>query len=47
MQMKIFICWSGDQSKQVGAAMHSWLPKIFGERSDFDSEESIEKGALV
>lgn len=42
--MRIFICWSGEQSKQVAAAMDSWLPTIFGDGSTFYSEKSIEKG---
>ena len=44
MQMRIFICWSGEQSQQVATAMDSWLPTIFGEGSTFYSEKSIEKG---
>jgi hypothetical protein len=42
--MRIFICWSGEQSKQVATAMDSWLPTIFGADSTFYSEKSIEKG---
>ena len=42
--MRIFICWSGEESKQVANAMYSWLPMILGADTTFYSEKSIEKG---
>ncbi len=42
--MRVFICWSGGQSKEVAAAMDNWLPLIFGEGTTFYSEKAIEKG---
>jgi len=42
--MKIFICWSGERSRQTAAAMDEWLPAIFGKGTTFYSEKAIEKG---
>src|SRR5947209_12507475 len=42
--MRIFICWSGEQSKSIAAAMDNWLPRILGTDTTFFSEKAIEKG---
>lgn len=42
--MKIFISWSGDQSKAIASALNDWLPLIIQAVEPFYSPE-IEKGA--
>ena len=42
--MKVFISWSGDHSKQLGEAIHWWLPKVLPVEPFF-SETDIEAGS--
>ncbi len=42
--MRIFICWSGEQSKGIAAGLDTWLETIFGKGTTFFSEKAIEKG---
>lgn len=42
--MKIFISWSGDLSKSVAAAFHSWLKLVLTGCEPFMSDEDIDKG---
>jgi hypothetical protein len=43
--MKVFISWSGDRSKQLGTAIHWWLPKVLNFVDVFFSDSDIESGA--
>lgn len=42
--VKLFISWSGPTSKDVAAALHAWIPRVFHEVTPFMSEDSIESG---
>lgn len=42
--MKIFISWSGDQSKKVAVALKNWLPNVFQEIKVWMSEQDIPAG---
>jgi len=42
--MKVFISWSGRQSKAVAAALHEWIPYVINEAEPFMSADSIESG---
>ena len=43
--MKVFISWSGDYSKQLGAAISWWLPKVLNPVDVFFSDTDIEAGS--
>jgi hypothetical protein len=43
--MKVFISWSGDQSKQLGAAIKGWLPKVLQSVEVYFSDTDIEVGS--
>lgn len=42
--MKVFISWSGDQSKKVAVALKNWLPNVFQEIKVWMSEQDIQAG---
>src|SRR5258707_3681038 len=44
--MKVFISWSGERSKQLGAAIKGWLPLVFANTVQvFFSDTDIEVGS--
>jgi hypothetical protein len=43
--MKVFISWSGDYSKQLAAAIKSWLPRVLQSVEVFFSDTDIEVGS--
>ena len=43
--MKVFVSWSGDYSKQLGAAIRWWLPKVLNPVEVYFSDTDIEAGA--
>src|SRR5262245_39747205 len=43
--MKLFISWSGNISRQIGAQFREWLPMINQHIEPYMSEEDMEKGA--
>lgn len=42
--MKVFISWSGEQSKAVAEALRYWLPKVIQALEPWMSADDIEKG---
>jgi len=42
--MKIFICWHGDNGKEIAASIHRWFPQVLHFVNPFYSKE-ITKGA--
>jgi hypothetical protein len=43
--MKVFISWSGDQSKQLAEAIHWWLPHVLQFARPYFTPSDIDKGA--
>lgn len=43
--MKVFISWSGTQSKAVATALHKWIPDVIQVAEPWMSETDIEAGA--
>lgn len=44
-EQKVFISWSGDRSKQLGAAIRAWLPKVLQSVEVYFSDTDIEVGS--
>jgi hypothetical protein len=44
--MKVFISWSGDYSKRLGAGIREWLPNVLQFVKPYFTPSDIEKGAL-
>jgi TIR domain len=44
-QMKVFISWSGDYSRQLAAAIDWWLPKVLNQVEVYFSDIDIEVGS--
>ena len=43
--MKVFICWSGDVSKELAEAIHNWLRNVIQSIEPYFSSADLEKGA--
>jgi CRISPR/Cas system CSM-associated protein Csm2 small subunit len=43
--MKVFISWSGDESRQVGEQIRDWLPNVLQNAQPYFTPNDIEKGA--
>src|SRR5260221_13115017 len=42
--MKVFLSWSGEQSKLAAKALHDWLPTVIHTVRPYMSAENINKG---
>lgn len=42
--MKIFLSWSGDQSRGIAECFHNWLPKVLQYCKPYMSQRDIKKG---
>jgi len=42
--MKVFISWSGSQSKELGEAIHHWIPLVLQAVTPYFTPSDIEKG---
>ncbi len=45
MKIKIFISWSGDQSKKIAETLRKWLPSVIQAAEPYYSPDDIAKGA--
>jgi hypothetical protein len=44
--VKVFISWSGEQSRQIALALHEWLPQALQAAKPYMSEKDNEAGGL-
>ncbi len=45
VQFKVFISWSGEDSKKIALILRDWLPTVLQQIKPFVSDEDIEKGS--
>ncbi len=43
--MKVYICWSGDRSKEIATELRKWLPNVIQTIQPWMSDVDIKKGA--
>jgi hypothetical protein len=44
--VKVFISWSGEQSRQIALALRDWLPKVLQPSKPYMSDRDNEAGTL-
>lgn len=42
--MKLFICWSGERSREIAVFLRNWLPTVHQNIEPFMSEEDVGSG---
>ena len=43
--MKVFICWSGEPSRQLAECVRDWLPNIIQSAAPYFAPEDTDKGS--